>query len=106
MVIARYQAKILKKLGKLPPKLRKKHLANWPSSAFKDIRSICSGICTSTKLNKNTLRKIKSKKKIIRKISKSNPATVKNILSKQKGSGLFTAIAAGLIPLIASLIKK
>ena len=51
-----------------------------------------------------------TQKNNIRKISKSSPKKIKKILTKQKGKGIFTAIALGLAPLlidgITKLVKK
>ena len=110
MSIKRYQTTILKKLSKLPQKQRNLHISKWPSAAFTDIKSICKGICNSSNIKPSTLKKIKPYKSTICNISKSDTKKVKNILLRQKGRGIFTAIATGLIPLlvdgIIKLVKK
>ena len=110
MTIKRYQSTIFKNLSKLPQKERNQHIKKWPSKAFTDIKSICKGICNNPKLNPSTLKKIKPYKIPIRSIAKSNSKQVKAILLRQRGRGIFTAIAAGIIPLIvqgiSGLFKK
>ena len=106
MSINRYNAITLKKLGKLPQKGRKLHLKNWSSTAFKDIKNICTAICNTHNIPKKTINKLKLHKNNIRKISKSKPSTVKKILVNQKGGAIFTALAAGLIPIIIDQIVK
>ena len=105
MTISRYNISTFKKIGKLSQKKRKKHLDNWDSKAYKDIKTICGKACASKKIPQKTLKRLKSQKKDIRKIASANPATVKKILVSQKGSGLFTAIAAGIIPAIVGAIS-
>lgn len=105
--VHRYNAITLKKLGRLGPSKRKHHLKSWSSTAFKDIKNICTAVCkTKEKIPKKTLNKLTPHKKLIRKISTSRPQSVKNILLKQKGGAIFTALAAGLIPLIIDQVVR
>ena len=107
MPINRYNVTTLKKLAKLPHKTRKKHLDNWDLSAYKDIKNICSKACSNPKIPKKCVNKLKKQKKTIRKIALANPSAVKKILVSQKGSGIFTALAAGIIPaIIGAIVKK
>ena len=106
MAIKRYHTTILRKLAKLPQKRRNRHISQWPDRAFIDIRKICKGVCSSPKLKSATLKKVKPYKAIIRNISRSQPAKIKKILLKQKGRGIFTALATGLVPLIVDGIVK
>lgn len=91
-------------LGKFKKKERKKILFNFPNKAYTDIKAICKNVCHNKKCKPRTLKKIKRYKSIFRKFSKSSPKYIKNTLIKQKGKGIFTALAAGVIPLIANLI--
>lgn len=102
--IRRYNAITLKKLAKLPHKTRKLHLKKWPNSAFRDIKNISKGICECKKIPKKSLRKLLPYKKTIRKIARSQPLGVKKILVNQKGGGLFTALAGGLLGPIINAI--
>ena len=106
MAISRYNITTLKKLAKLPHKTRKKHLTSWDLSAYKDIKDICGKACSKRKIPNKTLKKLKSQKKIIRKIANSNPTGVKKILVNQKGSGIFTTLAAAIIPTIIGAFAK
>lgn len=106
MPINRYNVQTLKKISKIPHKNRKKHLDKWSVSAFKDIKNICGGICSSKKIPQKTLKKVKSQKNLIRLIANSKPESVKKILVNQTGGAIFTAIAAGLIPVIIDQIVK
>ena len=104
--ISRHNIRTLIKLSALSHKNRKSHLKNWPDTSYKDIKNICLSICKCKRIPKKTLNKLHPHRKNIRKISKSNPAAVKKILLEQKGGGIFTALAAGLIPMIVNSIVK
>ena len=105
-MIGRFQVKTLKTLAKLPQKERNKSINRWKSKPFRDIKHICTSICRSPKIQGKTLKKNSTQKNNIRKISKSSPKKIKTILTKQKGKGIFTAIALGLAPLIINGITK
>ena len=104
--INRHNIRTLNKLSTLSHKNRKNHLKDWSDTPFKDIKNICSIICKCKKIPQKTLTKLQPYRKNIRKISKSKPAAVKKILLKQKGGGIFTALAAGIIPMIVNQIVK
>lgn len=105
MTIHRYNATTLKKIAKLSQKERKRHLDKWDLNAYKDIKNICCKACDSKKkIPKNTLKRLKSHKNTIRKLAASTPTAGKKILIEQKGSGVFTALAAAIIPPIIGAI--
>lgn len=106
LITTRHNSVVLKKLAKLPHKIRKKYIKDWPCSAFKDIKNISSAICNCRKIPQKTFKKLKTHRNIIRKISKSKPATVKNILVNHKGGAVFAALAGALIPIIIDQIVK
>ena len=105
-MIARFQVKALKSLAKLTQKERNRSINKWKSKPFRDIKHICTSICKSPKIQGKTLKKLFTQKNNIRKISKLSPKKIKTILTKQKGKGIFTAIALGLAPLIINGITK
>lgn len=105
-MVSRYTVKVFQKLSKLPKKQRNKHINNWPTKAFCDIRGLCKEICHNKKIPPKTLKKIQKQKKIIRLLSTSQPKKIQKILTQQSGRGIFTAIAGGLLPLIIDQIVK
>lgn len=105
-MISRFQSKVFKKLAALPRKQRRKHINSWPNKAFGDIKQTCKAICKNPKITNRVLKKICSQKNNIRKIANSPPKKIKKILIQQKGKGIFTALAAGVIPLIVDQITK
>ena len=105
-MVSRYQVKVFQKLSKLPKKQRQKHINNWPNKAFCDIKGLCRQICHNKKITQKTLKKIQKQKKLIRTISNSPPKKIRKILAQQSGSGIFTALATGIIPLIVDQIVK
>ena len=105
-MVSRYQVRVLQKLSKLPKKERQKHINNWPTKAFCDIKNLCKKICHNKKVTQKTIKKIRKQKNLIRTISKTPPKKIQKILARQSGSGIFTALAAGVIPLIVDQVVK
>ena len=87
MTISRYNISTLKKIGKLSQKKRKKHLDNWDSKAYKDIKTICGKACASKKIPQKTLKRLKSQKKPFVKLHQQTPQLLKKYWSTKKVQG-------------------